>query len=221
MLLTETIKNSTSAIKKRRATIESKQHAEAYGKALAQLALATESIKGTLDCAAAMKENGIVDTPIIEEAIRDELLDCINECGNGVQEITLTMEAVRLLKSKGDAVATQIKIVWKDAAGKYSEGTKGYLSMIGGLSADPKRSKELADSIGKLVAGEPTIGGIEKLVSNVAEAKGIVEAFSLNPEIEGFLKKVSAQQATVVDVTPNVLAWLKEKNLTSKLRIRF
>ena len=30
MLLTETIKNSTSAIKKRRATIESKQHAETY-----------------------------------------------------------------------------------------------------------------------------------------------------------------------------------------------
>lgn len=221
MLLTEIIKNSTSAIKKRRTTIESKKHAEDYGKALAQLALATESIKGTLDCAAAMKENGIVDNPIIEKATRDELLDCINECGNGVHEITLTMEAVRLLKSKGDAVATQIKIVWKDAARKYSEGTKGYLSMISGLSADPKRSKELADNIGKLVAGDPTIGGIKNLVSNVAEAKEIVGAFSLNPEIESFLKKVSTQQATVVDVTPNVLAWLKEKNLTSKLRVRF
>ena len=221
MLLTETIKNSTSAIKKRRATLESKQHAEAYGKALAQLALATESIKSTLDCAAAIKDNGIVDTPLMDEATRSELLACIDDCGNGVNEITLTLETVRLLKSKGDAVATQIKIVWKDAAGKYAEGTKGYLSMIGGLSADPKRSKELADSIGKLVAGDPTIGGVKSLVANVAEAKKIVEAFSLNPEIERFLKKVSAQQATVVDLTPNVLAWLKEKNLTSKLRVRF
>ena len=40
-------------------------------------------------------------------------------------------------------------------------------------------------------------------------------------EIERFLKKVSAQQATVIDLTPNVLAWLKEKNLTGKLRVRF
>lgn len=221
MLLTETISKTTSAIKMRRATLESKQLAEAYGKALAQLALATESIKGTLECAIAMKDNGIVDTPLMDETTREDLLASIDDCGNGVNEITLSIETVRLLKSKGDAVSTQIKIIWKDAARKYSEGTKGYLSMIGGLSPDPKRSRELADNIGKLVAGDPTIAGINGLVSDVAEAKKIVEAFSLNPEIERFLKKVSAQQATVVDLTPNVLAWLKEKNLTSKLRVRF
>lgn len=221
MLLTETIKNSTSAIKKRRATLESKQHAETYTKALAQLALTIESIKGTLDCAAAIKDYGIVDTPLMDEATRSELLAYIDDCGNGVSEITLTTEAVRLLKSKGDTVAMQIKIIWKDAAGKYSEGTKGYLSMIGSLSADPRRSKELADNITKLVADDPSIGGVKSLVSDVAEAKQIVAAFSLNPEIERFLKKVSVQQATVVDLTPNVLAWLNEKNLASKLRVRF
>lgn len=221
MLLTETINKTTSAIKMRRTTIESKQLAEAYGRALAQLALATEGIKSTLDCAVAMKESGIVDIPLMDETTREDLLASIDDCGNGVHEITLSLETVRLLKSKGDAIATQIKIIWKDAAQKYSEGTKGYLSMIGGLSTDPKRSRELADNIGKLVAGDPTIGGIESLVSDVAEAKKIVEEFSLNPEIEKFLKKVSAQQATVGDLTPNVLAWLKEKNLTSKLRVRF
>ena len=57
MLLTETIKNSTSAIKKRRATIESKQHAETYARALAQLSQSTGSIKDTLDCANAIKES--------------------------------------------------------------------------------------------------------------------------------------------------------------------
>ena len=61
MLLTETIKNSTSAIKKRRATIESKQHAETYARALAQLSQSTGSIKDTLDCANAIKESGIVE----------------------------------------------------------------------------------------------------------------------------------------------------------------
>lgn len=221
MLLTETIKNSTSAIKKRRATNESKQHADAYAKALAQLARATESINGTLACATAMKDNGIVDTPLMEETVRSELLACINDCGNGVNDITLTIEGVRLLESKGDAVAAQIKVVWKDAARKYSEGTKGYLSMISDLSDDPTHSKELADNIGKLISDDPTIRGIKNLVSDVAEAKKIVETFSLNPEIEKFLKKVSAKQATVVDLTSNVLAWLNEKNLASKLRIRF
>ncbi len=221
MLLTDTIKNSTSAIKKRRATIESKQHAETYAKALAQLAQTTESIKGTLDCAAVMKESGIVDTPLMDETTRSDLLTCINDCGNGVSEMKLTLEAVRLLKSKGDAVATQIKIVWRDASVQYSDGSKGYLSMIGGLSSNPKRAKELADNITKTVAGDPSIKAVKSLVADVVEAKQITEEFSLNPEIEDFLKKVSSQKATVFDLTPNVLTWLKEKNLTSKLKIRF
>ena len=221
MLLTETIKKSTSAIKKRRMAIESKQHAETYCKALVQLAQATEGIKGTLDCAAAMANSGIVNTPLMDENTRNDLIACINDCGNGVSEMKLTLEAVRLLKTKGDIVAGQIKIVWKDAAGKYAEGSSGYLSMIGGLSADPKRAKELADNINKAVTADPTIKGINGLVSDVTEAKKITKAFSLNSEIEGFLKKVSSQQATVHDLTPNVLIWLKEKNLTSKLKIRF
>lgn len=221
MLLIDTIKNSTSAIKKRCATIESKQHAETYAKALAQLAQTTESIKETLDCAAVMKESGIVDTPLMDETTRSDLLTCINDCGNGVSEMKLTLEAVRLLKSKGDAVATQIKIIWRDASVKYSDGSKGYLSMIGGLSSDPKRAKELADNITKTVAGDPSIKAVRSLVADVAEAKQITEEFSLNPEVEAFLKKVSSQRATVVDLTPNVLTWLKEKNLTGKLKIRF
>ena len=215
MLLTETIKNSTSAIKKRRATIESKQHAETYARALAQLSQSTGSIKDTI------KESGIVEAPVIDEATRSDLLACINDCGNGISEMRLSMDAVRLLKSKGDAFATQIKIVWRDASVKYSDGSKGYLSMIGGLSSNPKRATELADNITKTVAGEPSIKAVKKLVADVSEAKKIADEFSLNPEIEVFLKKVSSLQATVADLTPDILTWLKGKNLTSKLKIRF
>ena len=221
MLLTETINKSTSAVKKRRIAVESKQQAENYAKALAQLSQATGSIQATLECATALKNSGIVDTPLLESTAREELLTCINDCGSGVAEIKLTLDAVKLLQSKGDAFASQLKLTWKTAAERYSEGTKGYLSMIGGLSSNPQRARELADNISKSASSDPTTKSINSLVSDVAEAKKIVEAFSLNPEIELFLKKVSAQQATVVDLTPNVLAWLKEKNLTSKLRVRF
>lgn len=188
---------------------------------MAQLSQTTGSIKDALDCAIAIKESGIVEAPVIDEATRSDLLACINDCGNGISEMRLSMDAVRLLKSKGDAFATQIKIVWQDASVKYSDGSKGYLSMIGGLSSDPKRAKELADNITKTVAGDPSIKAVKKLVADVSEAKKIADEFSLNPEIEVFLKKVSALQATVADLTPDILTWLKEKELTSKLKIRF
>ena len=221
MLLTETIKNSTSAITKRRAAQESKQNAGNYGKALTLLDQTVSVIRVTLEWSEALTTKGIVSSPIMDGDTRDEILECFDACGNGIENMDLTVETVKLLRSKGDAFLTTIRIVWKDASRKYSEGTTGYLSMIAGLSPDPKKARELADSITKAADGDPSMKAIDGLIANVQEAKKITDAFALNPEIEAFLKKVSSQQATVFDLTPNILAWLKEKNLTNKLKLRF
>ena len=221
MLLTETVKNSTSAIKKRKSMQANKKAAEDYARALEQLAQVSQTIKTTLDCATEMKKSGVVQHPAMNQQMRDELLEFADSCGRGVFEGTLTMDMVTALKAKGDFAAQQMKNDWKESAAKYAEGTKGYLSMIGGLTDAPKHARELAESIAKTVDGALSVANIKKLVSDVAEAKEITEAFSLNAEIEIFLRKVSFQQATVVDLTPEILAWLQEKGLTGKLRIRF
>lgn len=221
MLLTETIKCSTSTIQERRTAQENKRSAEDYSKALVQLAQSVNSLKTTLDCAAEMKSQGIVEHPLMPQQMRDELVEYVDNCGKGVYKRTLALDMVMAFKTKGDAVAGHMKIVWKDAATQYAEGTKGYLSMIGGLTDDPKHARELADSISETVAGPLSISAVKRLVADVTEAKRIADSFSLNPEIEAFLKKVSSQQATVIDLTPNVLAWLKEKKLTGKLKVKF
>lgn len=221
MLLTETIKNSTSAISKRRDVQECKQNAENYGKAITHLDQTISVIRVALECSEALKENGIVSSTILDGDTRAEILECIDACGNGIENMNLTMETVKLLHSKGEAFLTTLKMAWKDAARKHSEGTTGYLSMIAGLSPDPQKARELADSINKAVNGDPSMKAINSLIEYVQEAKKITDAFTLNHEIEAFLKKVSSQQATVFDLSPNVLAWLKEKNLTNKLKLRF
>lgn len=221
MLLTEAIKKSTSAIQKRRTTQENKRSAEDYSKALGRLAQASDALKSTLDCATELKSKGVVEHPLMLQQMRDELIEYADNCGRGVFEGTLTLDMVTAFKAKGDTIAAQMQVVWKDAAAKYAEGTKGYLSMISGLTDDPKHAKELADSISNTVDGVLSISAIKKLVTEVAEAKRITAAFSLSPEIEMFLKKVSSQQATAADLTTNIMVWLKEKKLTGKLKIRF
>lgn len=93
--------------------------------------------------------------------------------------------------------------------------------MISGLTQDPKKSKELGERITKTVAGGLSISAINSLVSDVKEAKAITDSFSLSQSIEDFLKKVSSQQATITDLTPEVMQWLKDKKLLSKLKVRF
>lgn len=224
MLLTETIQKSTAAIKLRRNATDNKAKAESYFKALTQLNLAAKSVEGTLKCAIEMKTQGIVAEPVITEEARAELLSCIDSCGNGVSpdsDEQLSLANVKLLQSKGDAITATIKVVWKDAASNYAKGATGYLSMIGTLTDNPKQARDLVDGINKTVEGDPSINAISKLVDDVAVAKKITENFSINPKIESFLKKVSSQKATVADLTPDVTAWLKEKKLMEKLKVRF
>lgn len=224
MLLSETIQKSTTAIKLRRNATDNKAKAESYFKALTQLDQTAKSIEGTLKCAIEMKSQGIVSEPILAEATRADLLSCIDSCGNGVSpdsEEQLSLATVKLLQSKGDAIASSIKVVWKDAAANYAKGSTGYLSMIGSLTDNPKQAKDLVEGINKTVEGDPSIKSIGKLVADVAEVKKITDSFSIGPKIESFLKKVSSQQATVADLTPDVTAWLKEKKLMGKLKVRF
>lgn len=221
MLLTETIERSTSAIQLKRATQESHQSAENYVKALGQLAQTSEDLKIALSCAAEMKSKGLVDRPLLTQQMCDSLKDSINICGKGVYEGTLTIDMVKALNAQEESFAKQIQNDWKEASIQYSEGTKGYLSLIGGLSDDPKHAKELTDYIAKTVNGPLSIAAINRLLTDIAEAKRITGAFAINPNVETFLKKVSAQQATVSDLTPDILAWLGEKNLMFKLKVKF
>ena len=224
MLLTETIQKSTTAIKLRRNATDNKAKAESYFKALTQLDQTAKNIESALKCAIEMKSQGIVAEPILVEEVKADLLACIDSCGNGVSpdsEEQLSLDTVKLLQSKGDAIAPSIKVVWKEAASAYAKGPTGYLSMIGSLTDSPKQAKELVDGINKTTEGDPSIKAISKLVTDVAAAKEITEAFSISPKIESFLKKVSPQQATVADLTSDVTAWLKEKKLMGKLKVRF
>ena len=61
----------------------------------------------------------------------------------------------------------------------------------------------------------------KKIAADVARANSIISQFSLKPEIEVFLRKVSSKTATVKDVSPEVLSWLESKQLVDKLRVSF
>ena len=93
--------------------------------------------------------------------------------------------------------------------------------MISGLTQDPRKARELGDNITRTVDGALSINAINNLVTNVGEAKKITDSFALSPAIEVFLKKVSSAQATVTDLTPEIMQWLKDKVLLSKLKVRF
>lgn len=141
--------------------------------------------------------------------------------GKALYDGTLTSEMVTVLKTKSDAFAGQLQIVWKDASVKYSESIQGYLSLIGALTSNPQKASDLYGKISKITSGALSETNIDSLIQNVEQARMITDGFSLNSNIELFLKKVSDRQATILDLTPQVQKWLSDKGLSGKLRISF
>lgn len=221
MLLTETINSSVSAIQRRRTAQERKQSTEAYTHALAHLNTTGESLKYTLECTSALTESQLTNqSPMIRQT-RDDLLGCVNNCGQGLFDGSLTNDMVNILKTKSESLFEQIQIKWTNIATEYASGTLGYLSLICHLTNNPTKTIDLIEKIKNTINNRLSVESPNNLIFTVNEAKAITDSFSFNATIEGFLRKVSLQQATICDLSPEVFDWLKEKHLDNKIKLHF
>ena len=220
-MISESIKHSINAIQRKRSAQESKLSLDAQTAALAQLDVACKQAKSLLECCASIQSSGISKEAPLSDGTRQELMDSISSCGNAVSEHALSKDTVSVLSSTVKNASNEVQQVWKSQATSYSEGSKGYLSLIAGLTADPKGARMLAVRINDICNEAPTVKNVQTLTADISKAKEIISRFSIKPEIEAFLKKVSAQQATVFDLTPEILAWLKAQGLTRKLKVNF
>ncbi len=221
MLLTETIDKSISTIKKRAAAKQQKDYAVEYTAALVSLSQAAVEVKSALICAGAIDKSGLAEHSVLSISQKSELMDSIDACGAAAYESTLSAHLVKVLQMQGKTLKSQETAIWREAAAKYVEGPNGYLSMLGGLSENPADVENLKSRINSLVAAEPSAKNVEKLLAEVERANVLISQFTLSPEVEAFLRKVSSKQATFLDLTPNILCWLRDRNLMNKLRISF
>ena len=65
---------------------------------------------------------------------------------------------------------------------------------------------------------------LDKMEKGLQEAETIIDSLGLGEdggEILDFLKKVASGKASVHDLTPDILTWLMEKNMTTRLAVSF
>lgn len=221
MLLVDTIATCAAAIQKKASVQQKKQADEAFSHAIGRLSQVNDALNETLTCMTELRNKNISTAPILHKQTRDELLACVNACGRSLSEGTLDLSEVNEVSVNLKTAQAELTAAWKRDAATYADGPKGYLTIISGLTDDPGSVRELAKSIGDIITANVSRKQINALVSKVNEANKITSDFPLKPEIETFLKKVSAQRATISDLTPNILEWLKEHKLLEKLKVNF
>ena len=220
-MITDSIQSCISAVKQKQDALRSKQSFEEYQKTLASLSMECQNLERSLDTIDSIEKHRITDSPMLDGGMKSELLNAIDECGNALENGQLSKETVQVFGSRTKQLQRDLASSWKECAAHYAESATGYLGIVQGLSDNPKEVLELRDGISKLASSDPTVMSAKKIAADVARANSIISQFSLKPEIEVFLRKVSSKTATVKDVSPEVLSWLESKQLVDKLRVSF
>ena len=220
-MITDSIQSCIFVIKQKQDVLRNKQSYEDYQKALASLSKECQSLGGSLDTLDSIEKYKISNSPLLNNGIKTELLNAIDQCGEALANGQLSKEAIQVFGSHTKQLQRELTASWKMYAGRYAEGVTGYLGIIQGFTDNPKEVDELRTRIGSLANGDPTPTAAKELSADVTQANAIISKFSLKPEIEAFLQKVAAKEATVADLNPTVISWLDSQNLLAKLKIAF
>lgn len=124
-------------------------------------------------------------------------------------------------------VASIKKIIlqeWLEYYHKIADQKISMLQTVKGIVPEKEKVDYASNKIKMGANWEFKQDNLDKLEKGLQEAEGIIENLGLRAtgkEIIDFLKKVADGKASVHDLTPTVLNWLVDKNMTTKLAVSF
>lgn len=106
----------------------------------------------------------------------------------------------------------------------YDGKTTSIISMLDTIKEIAPDKIKLQYEINKIKKGSnwnTDISSLKHMKSGLLEAKSIIDGLALDDSIIHFLKLVGNGEATINDLSQEILSWISEENLSEKLLIRF
>ena len=200
-----------------------KQAVENLKVQLNSLSNITTQLEQLLSLMDALKNKGFMEVIITEES-KEALQDAVDQCGSKVNNHNLEAGTVAALKTAVDLCRNLTESKWKAVAEERSRATIEALTSLKVLLTDKKAADDILDYLNTAVVTMPTSGkGLDTFSTRLSSGKKIIDDlhFTSDKEIRAFVDKVRGGKATIGDVTPKVLDWLKENHLTDKIRLSF
>jgi hypothetical protein len=220
-MIVDTINACISMIQKKDCAEKKRISEQQYERNLNSVKTTTEWIEKIFDIDEAITENKITTESCISVDLQTDLLESILSCGNAIRDYSLGKEQATIFDTQVKRANQALATHWQKWALDYSNGVSGYLSLLIGLTIDPRRSQELQNLVRLGCSTIPSHKEVDMFVKNVSEIQKIVDYFSLDDKIKDFLIKVRFKDATIEDLTPEVICWLEKNNLKKKLLINF
>lgn len=112
---------------------------------------------------------------------------------------------------------------WSEYYTKSTSNILGLIETVKGILPDENKATYATNKIKKAATWNTSVENFNYLKQGIQEANQILTEIDLdeNSPILAFLKLVSEGNATILDLTDDILAWIKKENLAEKLFINF
>lgn len=220
-MIIDTLKATNSVMLDSIQVTNNKQAAKIFKEQIIALGSCTPTLEQLLNIITALRDKQFAPG-ILTAELKETLQTSVDNCGEKTHDHTLDAATVQALKNAIDLCKTSTESAWKAAADKQCMTVIGSLRSLKSLLPNKKEADELLESLGNAKAKMPTSAkGIDDFLGKVTRGKEIVDGLHLDDEVENFINKVKIQKATVSDLTPHILKWLKANDLMNTMKVRF
>lgn len=220
-MIADALRQANSTIKDSVQHRNNKQAAKNFKNQIVELSKYTAQLEPLLNIIVAMQEKNITNKAFTSE-IKNALQKAVDNCGEKTNDHTLDVGTVDALKNAIGLCKKTAETAWKEAAEQMAGEVERSLSSLKSLLSDKNEADELLSA---LRSAKVTIPGSPKVIDsfneNVRRGKNLVDGLHLDKEAEIFVNKVKSQHATVADLTPHIMDWLRDNNLTRQIKVKF
>lgn len=153
----------------------------------------------------------------------DVLKSFIDACDKTVQTGVANNATTTYMNSELKKLYAEIGQEWVDY---YTNATSNILSLLDtvkNILSNEEKAKFAMNKIKKAATWNKTIDNYSYLNQGIEEANQILYDLDIdeNSDVLSFLKLVSGGNATIKDLTDEILVWIKTENLADKMFIKF
>lgn len=222
-MILDTLKSTNRVMMDSVQATNDKQAAKKFKAQIFSLNGYTTQLELLLNLIQALKNKGLT-TGVITSDVKASLQTAVDNCGEKTNDCTLDESTVLALKNAIELCRTTVDTFWKDIADKKSSTVIDSLTSLKSLLNDKKEAEEILAALTKAKVTMPgSAKAIDAFLANVNRGKKIIDGmhFDSDEEVKGFIEKVRIQKATVGDLSLHILTWLKDNNLSGKIKLRF
>lgn len=161
---------------------------------------------------------------VISQETRGKVIGLLKSSYDAVSRGLIQESTANYLQKEVFNIKKAILQEWSDYYHKVADQKINMLQTIKGIAPEREKVDYASNKIKLGASWDFKQDNLDKMEKGLQEADEIINSLGFGEdgaEILVFLKKVASGKASVHDLTTDILNWLKENNMTSKLAVSF